>query len=80
MGSDLTLYHVDLRVHWCRTKANAERWAEEKELVAEEMRRTLRFFDYQIHQWQTRAAVGKNINSGSAAYARKSVSFYCRSR
>ncbi|KAI0084023.1 hypothetical protein BDY19DRAFT_899301 [Irpex rosettiformis] len=60
----------NLRVHWCRTKANTERWAEEKELVQEEMIRTLRFFDYQAHLWRDRAREGDG-SAGSTAYVHK---------
>ncbi|KAI0084280.1 hypothetical protein BDY19DRAFT_898772 [Irpex rosettiformis] len=65
-----TKIQQDLRVHWCRTKANTERWAEEKELVQEEMIRTLHFFDYQAHLWRNRAHEG-NGSAGSTAYVHK---------
>ena len=48
------------------------RWSEERALVLEEMRRTVRFFKYNQHWWllegERREAVGLD---GAAAYARK---------
>ncbi|KAI0701513.1 hypothetical protein BC835DRAFT_1264799, partial [Cytidiella melzeri] len=35
-----------LRVHWCCTKARAERWEEEMQLVKTDMTRTLRFLPF----------------------------------
>ncbi|KAI0697385.1 hypothetical protein BC835DRAFT_1227409, partial [Cytidiella melzeri] len=51
--SDSVKNHIvdHLRVHWCRTKATAERWTEEMELVIVEMTRTIRFFDYYARLW-----------------------------
>ncbi|KAI0093358.1 hypothetical protein BDY19DRAFT_859710, partial [Irpex rosettiformis] len=68
----------NLRVHWCRTKAKADRWAEEKALVVEEMKRTLRFFDFQVHLWKAHGnAEGKN-SLGQVAYAQKQAFAYQR--
>ncbi|KAI0686739.1 hypothetical protein BC835DRAFT_1287652 [Cytidiella melzeri] len=58
-----------LRVHWCRTKARAERWEEEMELVKTEMTRTIRFFAFYAHLWERRA--DESSDGGSASYARK---------
>ncbi|KAI0088586.1 hypothetical protein BDY19DRAFT_891138 [Irpex rosettiformis] len=68
----------NLRVHWCRTKAKADRWAEEKALVLEEMKRTLRFFDFQVHLWKARANVKDENSLGPAAYALKQAFAYQR--
>jgi hypothetical protein len=46
--------HESLRLHWCKTAANAERWTEELELVQEEMRRTLAYFTWHAHWWHAR--------------------------
>ncbi|KAG2137460.1 hypothetical protein DEU56DRAFT_945875 [Suillus clintonianus] len=35
-----------MRVEWCKARARANRWAEEVELVQEEMRRVLAFFEW----------------------------------
>jgi hypothetical protein len=36
---------TDLRIEFCKTKARADRWCEEVELLREEMGRVKRFFD-----------------------------------
>ncbi|KAF8069134.1 hypothetical protein FPV67DRAFT_1415501 [Lyophyllum atratum] len=40
-----------LRIEWCRTRARAMRWAEEVELVQEEMRRVLAFLSWKAGWW-----------------------------
>jgi hypothetical protein len=42
-----------LRLHWCKTSANAERWVEELELVQEEMRRVLAYFVWRAQWWNS---------------------------
>ncbi|KAG2112875.1 hypothetical protein DEU56DRAFT_874348 [Suillus clintonianus] len=39
--------YPDMRIEWCKARARAMRWKEELELLREEMRRTLQFFDWQ---------------------------------
>ncbi|KAH9974339.1 hypothetical protein BGW80DRAFT_1130440, partial [Lactifluus volemus] len=64
-----------LRVEWAKSRARAERWAEEVRLTAEEMQRVLWYFDWKSHWW---AAQGKlrttddaTLDAGLVAYARK---------
>ncbi|KAG1868741.1 hypothetical protein C8R48DRAFT_598239 [Suillus tomentosus] len=40
-----------VRVEWCKSRARALRWAEEIELLQEEMRRVLQFFDWHANWW-----------------------------
>ncbi|KAG1843694.1 hypothetical protein C8R48DRAFT_618502 [Suillus tomentosus] len=40
-----------VRVEWCKSRARAMRWAEEIELLHEEMRRVLQFLDWQAEWW-----------------------------
>ncbi|KAI0346486.1 hypothetical protein BDW22DRAFT_1462017 [Trametopsis cervina] len=61
----------NLRVHWCRSTATVERWQEELEVVDEEMKRTIRFFDYHVGLWEARVNARLNDGPGSAEYARK---------
>ena len=62
----------DLRVYWFRTHATSERWTEELKLVEEEMKRTVRFFDYYYNIWIQRAEVHeRNGALASASYAHK---------
>ncbi|KAG2742314.1 hypothetical protein P692DRAFT_20811856 [Suillus brevipes Sb2] len=37
------------RIEWCKARARAMRWAEEVELLKEEMRRILQFFEWRAH-------------------------------
>lgn len=61
---------LDIKAHWCRTKAKAERWKEEKILVEEEMKRTLRFFAYYERLWRKRGRKEGEM-TGARAYAKK---------
>ncbi|EAU89964.1 hypothetical protein CC1G_05880 [Coprinopsis cinerea okayama7 len=47
---------TELRVEWCKTRARTHRWQEECMLLAEEMRRVLEFWKYEIKVWEKRAA------------------------
>ncbi|KAI0340954.1 hypothetical protein BDW22DRAFT_1485896 [Trametopsis cervina] len=68
----------NLRVHWCRSTATVERWQEELEVIEEEMRRTIFFFDYHVGLWEARTKVRLRDSPGSAEYARKQVHTYTR--
>ncbi|KAF8120414.1 hypothetical protein EV363DRAFT_1190282 [Boletus edulis] len=46
----------DIRIEWCKARARANRWAEEVELLLEEMRRTIAFFEWEAARWNTQAA------------------------
>ncbi|KAH8105040.1 hypothetical protein DFH11DRAFT_1518992 [Phellopilus nigrolimitatus] len=69
-----------LRVEWAKSLARAERWEEEIQLVKEEMRRTLAFFDYQARWWRTesgrRQGLSPDFDSGLHAYAEKQSYIY----
>lgn len=64
-----------MRVEWTKLQARAERYREEKILVAEEMRRTLVYCDWKADWWRTqsslRADAGIEVLSGLQAYAEK---------
>ncbi|OCH90158.1 hypothetical protein OBBRIDRAFT_812834 [Obba rivulosa] len=47
--------HEALRIEWCRSRARADRWNEECNLLKEEMRRTIQFHKWQEIQWLSRA-------------------------
>ncbi|KAI0684999.1 hypothetical protein C8T65DRAFT_712839 [Cerioporus squamosus] len=67
------------RVHWFRTSALAQRWAEELKLVTEEMFRTVRFFRHFRLHWLSSASAHESGGSlGDAAYARKQAHRYYR--
>ncbi|KAG0693725.1 hypothetical protein DFH29DRAFT_985427 [Suillus ampliporus] len=44
-----------MRVEWCKARTCANRWAEEVDLVQEEMWRVLAYFDWQGRWWDERA-------------------------
>jgi hypothetical protein len=62
-----------VRIEWCKARARALRWAEEVELLQEEMCRVLQFFDWQANWWeeQGRLQICQTAahNEGLHAYA-----------
>ncbi|KAI9069574.1 hypothetical protein FKP32DRAFT_1559434, partial [Trametes sanguinea] len=50
-----TEYNVSMRAEWARAKARAERWEEEIELLVEEMRRVVAYFQWQATWWEQQA-------------------------
>ncbi|OCH83973.1 hypothetical protein OBBRIDRAFT_742414, partial [Obba rivulosa] len=68
-----------IRVHWFRRSALKARWTEEKLLVEEEMRRTVRFFQHWRLEWTCRSERDmESGQAGRAAYGRKQASRYER--
>ncbi|KAI0755881.1 hypothetical protein BC629DRAFT_1444458 [Irpex lacteus] len=70
-----------LQIEWTKTRARARRWAEEVELIQEEMCRVLAFFKWKSEWW--RGQQGRNSDKTSAAlrvglkaYAEKQASMY----
>jgi hypothetical protein len=51
--SDSTDPDDTLRVEWAKSSANAARWEEELKLVPEEMGRTLAYFVWHAHWWES---------------------------
>ncbi|KAJ7437065.1 hypothetical protein B0H11DRAFT_2255628 [Mycena galericulata] len=49
--------HESLRVEWSRAKARKTRWVEEVELLREEMRRVLRYLEWDSGSWESRVSV-----------------------
>lgn len=62
------LYPVQ-RVNWLRQRAKTDRWDEQYELVQEEMKQTVRSFEWKVRMWQT-LSVG-TVTNGQRAYARR---------
>jgi len=71
----LTLPWVGLRCEWAKSKACADRWDEEVQLVAEEMRRMLAFLEWKAGWWDRQGEVQLNVScdilEGAHAYAAK---------
>ena len=70
-----------MRVEWAMSFARMERWAEEVELLQEEMRRVVAFLEWKSTDWLTKrearlALVTPDIQSGLDAYARKQAGVY----
>ncbi|KAJ8584916.1 hypothetical protein M405DRAFT_746190 [Rhizopogon salebrosus TDB-379] len=66
------------RVHWLRTKAQRDHWAEELILVQHEMDWTYNFFIFKSTQWDARAQKAKAENQqGHGCYAARQAQVYC---
>ena len=70
-----------LRVEWTTSFARLERWAEEVELLQEEMRRVVMFLEWKSRDWLARVEARRgnstpDIQSGLEAYARKQAAVY----
>ncbi|KAF8873430.1 hypothetical protein BD779DRAFT_1613676 [Infundibulicybe gibba] len=46
-----------LHIEWCKSKARADRWSEEVELLREEMRRVCAFFETHTIEWERWAEI-----------------------
>ncbi|KAJ7727679.1 hypothetical protein DFH07DRAFT_757637, partial [Mycena maculata] len=67
--------HESVRVEWCRARARKVRWEEEVLLVREEMRRVLRYLEWQVAFWMVRVDsrpdATAEVQAGVRAYALK---------
>lgn len=68
-------FNATVRIEWAKTKARAERWQEELNLLREEMRRAIVDMEWRAHQWTNRANARPNVSpdilQGLTAYAHK---------
>ncbi|KAJ7123325.1 hypothetical protein C8R46DRAFT_1238052 [Mycena filopes] len=80
LDDDEKALHESLRVEWCRAKARKRRWEEEVLILREEMRRVLRYLEWQAAWWIARAAprstVAAPLQAGLEAYARRQAHTY----
>ena len=75
---------VSIRAHWARCQARAERYEEEVQLTLEEMRRTLKFFEWKSDRWlesqdqRTTAETSPDlqVQHGLRAYAHRQAAMY----
>ncbi len=71
---------IGLRCEWVKSKARADRWNEEVQLVKEEMRRVLAFLEWKAFWWAEEGGrvleVRPDIADGICAYAAKQASIY----
>ncbi|KAF7372731.1 CxC2 domain-containing protein [Mycena sanguinolenta] len=74
-GDDEQDLHDSIRVEWSRAKARKTRWQEEVELLQEEMRRTLRYLEWQAVWWEARLearpTASPHLKTALCAYASK---------
>ncbi|KAJ7215649.1 hypothetical protein C8J57DRAFT_1199378 [Mycena rebaudengoi] len=68
-GADLHL-HDSIRVEWARAQARKERWEEEVMLLREEMRRVLRYLEWQTRWWRDQTSRRSDWDAASAAGAK----------
>ncbi|KAJ7856844.1 hypothetical protein B0H14DRAFT_3448242 [Mycena olivaceomarginata] len=70
-GDDAEEHHLheSIRVEWARVRARKDRWDEEVMLLREEMRRVLRYLEWQAQWWRDRATRRKDWDSATAAGA-----------
>ncbi|KAJ6504317.1 hypothetical protein C8R47DRAFT_1210384 [Mycena vitilis] len=73
--------HESLRVEWARAKARKTRWEEEVNIIREEMRRILRYLEWETGVWEGRARVQRvdvptATEEGLHAYALRQADFH----
>ncbi|KAJ7791595.1 hypothetical protein B0H14DRAFT_3500285 [Mycena olivaceomarginata] len=81
-GDDWKDLHDSMRVEWTCAKARKTRWQEEVLLLEEEMRRTLRYLEWQAAWWEERqeprSGARYHVQAGLRAYALKQASLHRR--
>ncbi|KAJ7024364.1 hypothetical protein C8F04DRAFT_969055 [Mycena alexandri] len=83
LDDDEKALHESLRVEWCRAKARKCRWEEEVLLLREEMRRVLRYLEWQAAWWLGRVSVrggAAELQAGLDAYARRQARIHTELR
>lgn len=64
-----------MRIEWCKSRARASRWAEEVEMLIEEMRRIVVFLEWEAKCWDERSTMFSGAEArraeGYHAYARR---------
>ncbi|KAJ7184054.1 hypothetical protein C8R46DRAFT_883697 [Mycena filopes] len=83
LDDDEKVLHESLRVEWCRAKARKRRWEEQVLILREEMRRVLRYLEWQAAWWIARAAprsTATPLQAGLEVYARRQAHTYTELR
>jgi hypothetical protein len=60
---------TDLRIEFCKSRALADRWQEEVELLREEMNRAKRFFEFRSSNWSALVNSRPHDSPGDKAMA-----------
>ncbi|KAK7005562.1 CxC2 domain-containing protein [Favolaschia claudopus] len=80
-GDEKDVVHNEaLRIEWAKTRAKAMRYAEEVDLLEEEMRRVLQYLAWRTSWWKSLVGLradkqGIEVEEGHAAYAHKQASY-----
>ncbi|KAJ7343885.1 hypothetical protein DFH08DRAFT_701870 [Mycena albidolilacea] len=80
---EVTMHECEsIRVEWSRALARKTRWCEEVMLLREEMRRVLRYLEWQARWWRDRVAPRDDLTvagaAGVRAYALKQAAWHDR--
>jgi hypothetical protein len=79
-NSSEQVFDEGLRVEWSKSQARKMRWEEEVEIIQEEMRRTIVYYEWKQQWWleqPARQMPSDSIQNGIAAYSRKQA-YYCK--
>jgi hypothetical protein len=79
-NSSEQVFDEGLRVEWSKSQARKMRWEEEVEIIQEEMRRTIVYYEWKEQWWlkqNARQASDGSIQHGITAYSQKQA-YYCK--
>jgi hypothetical protein len=80
-SSSEQVFDEGLRVEWSKSQARKMRWVEEVEILQEEMRRTIVYYEWKQQWWleqnPRRPNVDDTIQHGISAYSQKQA-YYCK--
>ena len=75
------VFDEGMRIEWSKSQARKKRWEEEVEMIQEEMRRTIVYYEWKelwwIQQIDQQTTHEHSIQHGIAAYAQKQA-YYCK--
>jgi hypothetical protein len=79
-NSSEQVFDEGLRVEWSKSQARKMRWEEEVDIIQEEMRRTIVYYEWKQQWWleqATRQQPSDSFQNGIAAYSQKQA-YYCK--
>ena len=79
-NSSEQVFDEGLRVEWSKSQARKMRWEEEVQIIQEEMRRTIVYYEWKEQWWlkqNGRQASDGSIQHGITAYSQKQA-YYCK--
>ncbi len=82
MGDDEEEFDDSMRAEWAKTKARRDRWAEEYQLIQEEMKRTVVYSEWKAKWWRTQVAwrtvTDQALSQALCAYAERQADMWER--